>query len=420
MAVVMLPGFAGFGGRRPSSVFGSGGRRRASSGCRHDGVQLQLPGVPAAADGRRPRSAVQSTSSGSSRNVQMIFVPFLAMLIDPADRVPAHQTDRLYAGAGLGHVSKSINDFSPLIFAIIIPLALPVHGPLGLHWPIQRDHVDQHPDAGLRLHPGPRWAWNFACFSATAGVLFLAWRGVTSRCGGATDGSALAGLLAASPVRRSTVFTRFQANLSTNARRLSGRRSDHRPRRRCEDQCVRVHRCLTHPRVPQHRAGTASRCSQRSSHAMIWYHLRLRTPEQKANWKPPGAGGRPGNRTPGASASTIAAAACRRPPPTQTSSRLASPLAGTLVPLADVPRPVFSKGTMGPSVAVEPSGDTAATPRQRHGHRGAALPATRSVWCSTAASGADPVGIDAPCNSRVKGSPSTSTKGDKGRRVRRW
>jgi len=39
-----------------------------------------------------------------------------------------------------------------------------------------------------------------------------------------------------------------------------------------------------------------------------------------------------------------------------------SPLAGTVVPLADVPDPVFSKGTMGPGVAVLPSGDTVYAP----------------------------------------------------------
>jgi len=43
-------------------------------------------------------------------------------------------------------------------------------------------------------------------------------------------------------------------------------------------------------------------------------------------------------------------------------TEILSPLAGTIVPLGDVPDPVFSKGTMGPGVAVLPSGDTAYSP----------------------------------------------------------
>ena len=43
-------------------------------------------------------------------------------------------------------------------------------------------------------------------------------------------------------------------------------------------------------------------------------------------------------------------------------NQIASPLDGTIVPLSDVPDPVFSKGTMGPGIAVMPSGDTAYSP----------------------------------------------------------
>ena len=65
----------------------------------------------------------------------------------------------------------------------------------------------------------------------------------------------------------------------------------------------------------------------------------------------------------GASTATIAAAAA-----TETAgdagvvTELASPLDGTVIALADVPDPVFSRGTMGPGVAVLPSGDTAYSP----------------------------------------------------------
>ena len=57
----------------------------------------------------------------------LVMIPLTAFLIGPIG---------VYVGAGLGSFLKSINDFSPLIFAIVIPLAYPFMVPLGLHWPI--------------------------------------------------------------------------------------------------------------------------------------------------------------------------------------------------------------------------------------------------------------------------------------------
>ncbi|QCR39149.1 PTS sucrose transporter subunit IIBC [Microbacterium sp. SGAir0570] len=42
--------------------------------------------------------------------------------------------------------------------------------------------------------------------------------------------------------------------------------------------------------------------------------------------------------------------------------RLRQPIAGTVVPLAQVPDPMFSQGTMGPGLAIDPSGDTVVAP----------------------------------------------------------
>ena len=41
---------------------------------------------------------------------------------------------------------------------------------------------------------------------------------------------------------------------------------------------------------------------------------------------------------------------------------LRQPVAGTVVPLADVPDPMFAQGIMGPGIAIEPSGDTVVAP----------------------------------------------------------
>jgi PTS system N-acetylglucosamine-specific IIC component len=45
-----------------------------------------------------------------------------------------------------------------------------------------------------------------------------------------------------------------------------------------------------------------------------------------------------------------------------TTIRMRQPLAGTVVPLSEVPDPTFSQGIMGPGVAIEPSGDTVVAP----------------------------------------------------------
>ena len=65
----------------------------------------------------------------------------------------------------------------------------------------------------------------------------------------------------------------------------------------------------------------------------------------------------------GASAGTlITAAATKAAGDAGVVIEIDSPLDGTIVPLNEVPDPVFGKGTMGPGIAVMPSGDTAYSP----------------------------------------------------------
>lgn len=49
---------------------------------------------------------------------------------------------------------------------------------------------------------------------------------------------------------------------------------------------------------------------------------------------------------------------------TATVIRLTQPVAGAVLPLSAVPDPVFAQGTMGPGVAIEPSGDTVVAPAE--------------------------------------------------------
>jgi len=62
----------------------------------------------------------------------------------------------------------------------------------------------------------------------------------------------------------------------------------------------------------------------------------------------------------GATATAVAAPAVAAP--AATTVRLAQPVAGTVIPLSEVPDPMFAQGTMGPGIAVDPSGDTVVAP----------------------------------------------------------
>jgi len=92
-------------------------------------------------------------------------------------------------------VLQAINSFSPFIFAIVIPLAYPFMVPLGLHWPINAIMLLNISQNGFDYIQGPMGAWNFACFGATAGVLFLAWRDRDIQMRQTATGALAAGLL---------------------------------------------------------------------------------------------------------------------------------------------------------------------------------------------------------------------------------
>ena len=128
-------------------------------------------------------------------NLQLIFVPFLAMLIMLPLTAFLIGPIGVYVGAGLASLLQAINNLSPFIFAIVIPLAYPFMVPLGLHWPINAIMLLNISQNGFDYIQGPMGAWNFACFGATAGVLFLAWRDRDIQMRQTATGALAAGLL---------------------------------------------------------------------------------------------------------------------------------------------------------------------------------------------------------------------------------
>ena len=127
-------------------------------------------------------------------NVQMVFVPFIcfvvmipltAFLIGPLS---------IWLGNGMGSGLAWLNTNAPVVFAVFIPLLYPFLVPLGLHWPLNVLQIANIAAQGSDFIQGPMGAWNFACFGATAGVLFLSIRDKDAEMRQTASGALAAGL----------------------------------------------------------------------------------------------------------------------------------------------------------------------------------------------------------------------------------
>jgi len=298
-------------------------------------------------------------------NIQLIFVPFLSMLIMIPLTAFLIGPIGVYTGAGLANILKSINDFSPLIFAILIPLAYPFMVPLGLHWPINAIMLLNIQTLGYDYIQGPMGAWNFACFGATAGVLFLAWRERDAQMRQTAIGGLAAGLLGgiSEPslygihLRFKRIYPRMLVGclvggliigigggVKTNAFVFTS--------------------LLTIPAFKSIGLYAVAVLAAFFTAMILVIVSGYRTPEQAAA---AAAAGVPvadleGPLSEASPDTMVAAAQTKAVGDAGLAIEVLSPLAGDVVDLADVPDPVFSKGTMGPGVAVLPAGDTAYSP----------------------------------------------------------
>jgi PTS system beta-glucosides-specific IIC component len=298
-------------------------------------------------------------------NVQLIFVPFFSMLIMIPLTAFLIGPMGVYTGAALGGFLKSINDFSPFIFAILIPLAYPFMVPLGLHWPINAIMLVNIQTLGYDFIQGPMGAWNFACFGATAGVLFLAWRERDRQMRQTAMGGLAAGLLGgiSEPslygihLRFKRIYPRMLVGclvggliigigggVTTNAFVFTS--------------------LLTIPAFSNMGLYGLAILAAFLTSMILVIISGYRTPEQAAAAV---AAGVPvadleGPMSEASPDTLVAAAQTKAAGEAGVVSEVSSPLDGTAVPLSEVDDPVFGKGIMGPGVAVIPSGDTAYAP----------------------------------------------------------
>ena len=128
-------------------------------------------------------------------SVQLVFVPFFCMIIVGALTAFIIGPIGVWVGNGLGVGLAWMNTHAPFIFAIIIPMLYPFLVPLGLHWPLNALMLMNIQTLGYDFIQGPMGVWNFACFGATAGVLFLAVRDKDKDMRQTALGTLAAGLL---------------------------------------------------------------------------------------------------------------------------------------------------------------------------------------------------------------------------------
>lgn len=375
MAVVMLPGF--------SALAATDGAQTVFDG--HAAI-VQIFGLPLTVTDYSSQvfppllmaAALGLLTKGLKKiipaSVQLIFVPFLSMLVMIPLTAFLIGPIGVFGGAAIGDFLKSINDFSPFIFAIVIPLAYPFMVPLGLHWPLNAVMLLNIQTLGYDFIQGPMGAWNFACFGATAGVLVLAIRAKNSQMKQTATGALAAGLLGgiSEPslygihLRFKRIYPRILVGclvggliigigggVTTNAFVFTS--------------------LLTIPafnNIPLYALAVAAAFFTSMILVILSGYL---SPEQKAEAAAQLAADTAAEESKLAPVAPVAApvvaASTAAPAAGGTATMVAtvlatigSPVEGIVVPLDEVPDPVFSKGIVGLGVGVDPTGDTVYAP----------------------------------------------------------
>ena len=294
-------------------------------------------------------------------NVQMVFVPFISfMVIMPLTAFLIGPLS-IWIGNGLGGGLAWLNGHAPIVFAIIIPIIYPFLVPLGLHWPLNALQLANIASTGSDFIQGPMGAWNFACFGATAGVLFLSIRDRDTDMRQTASGALAAGLFGGiSEPSLYGIHLRFKRiyplmltgcvvgglvigignGVTTNTFVFTS--------------------LLTIPVfTPTAVYGLGIAAAFITAFLMVVL-FDYRTKEQKAEARAKKEAAKVGvSATPAAPAPVAAAPAAPAAPEFSDEAKadltLTAPMAGELVALSDVADEAFSAGALGPGIAVSPA-----------------------------------------------------------------
>ena len=304
-------------------------------------------------------------------NVQMVFVPFISFVIIMPLTAFLIGPLSIWIGNGLGSGLAWLNGHAPIVFAIIIPIIYPFLVPLGLHWPLNALQLANIASTGSDFIQGPMGAWNFACFGATAGVLFLSIRDRDADMRQTASGALAAGLFGGiSEPSLYGIHLRFKRiyplmltgcvvgglvigignGVTTNTFVFTS--------------------LLTIPVfTPMAVYGLGILAAFTTAFLMVVF-FDYRTKEQKAVAREkkeamkagvsaaPAAAAAPANEDAAAEATAPATEAAPAPSfsdEAKADLTLTSPMAGELVALSDVNDEAFASGTLGPGVAISPA-----------------------------------------------------------------
>ena len=294
-------------------------------------------------------------------NVQMVFVPFFSFIIIMPITAFLIGPLSIWIGNGLGAGLAWLNHNAPIVFAIIIPIIYPFLVPLGLHWPLNALQLANIASTGSDFIQGPMGAWNFACFGATAGVLFLSIRDRDTDMRQTASGALAAGLFGGiSEPSLYGIHLRFKriyplmltgcvvgglvigigGGATTNTFVFTS--------------------LLTIPVfTPMAVYGLGILAAFTTAFLMVVF-FDYRTKEQKAEARAKKEAMKAGVSAAPASTPAVAPAAEAAPAPAfsdeaKADLTLSAPMEGELIALSDVADEAFSSGALGPGVAVSPA-----------------------------------------------------------------
>lgn len=306
-------------------------------------------------------------------NVQMVFVPFLSMVVMIPVTAFLIGPMGIWLGNGLGSGLAWLNSSAPIVFAILIPLLYPFLVPLGLHWPLNALMLANIQTLGYDFIQGPMGTWNFACFGATAGVLVLAMRDKDQQMRQTATGALAAGLfggisepsLYGIHLRFKRIYPRMLVGCLVGGLTIGilGTIATSGERRGVTTEAFAFTSLLTIPVFNPMWVYAISIAASFVTAMVLVIASGYKDPVPAVAATPASTTPASTTAAPAAVAATSAAAAPAASAPVASAAAPAasgtttvlSPAPGTVVALADVDDPVFSAGTLGEGVGVVPS-----------------------------------------------------------------
>ncbi|WP_195451524.1 glucose PTS transporter subunit IIA [Bifidobacterium dentium] len=326
-------------------------------------------------------------------SVQLVFVPFFSMIIVGALTAFIIGPIGVWAGNVLGIGLAWLNNYAPFVFAVLIPLLYPFLVPLGLHWPLNALMLMNIQTLRYDFIQGPMGVWNFACFGATAGVLFLSIRDKDKDMRATSLGALAAGLLGgvSEPslygihLRYKLVYKRMLIGCGLGGIVIAVL-SWFFPSVTASGQVVHgvtttafaFTSLLTIPVFNQMWVYAVSIAVAFLTSFILIITLDYRTPEQKAEVLARAAAESKVESAPAAAAPTIAPAAIKVAEATAdaeagsdeataaiaqaSADTVNAPIAGHVITLDDTGDPVFASRALGEGVGIEPTASTVVAP----------------------------------------------------------